>query len=210
MKTIYPMFLLFLLAGGAFAQSLVNPSQRQNLEILQKEWRLQFRDPALDEEDPFRANEELRQEQREVKETFRRNEIRARQGLPPEVNTARLRELEEKVLQTKDSQPSTTYFYQIKVKNSGEKEIRAFVWDYVFFEPGTEKEVGRRQFSSEVRLLPGKTKNLVIRSASPPAGAVNAANAGKKLRDQYSEQIIIQSIEYADGSIWKAPDGFPK
>ena len=99
---------------------------------------------------------------------------------------------------------SVTYIYEVKVRNTGEKEIRTLIWEYVFFEPGTERELGRRRFVSRESIGPGKTRNLVLRSASSPTGTIDASKAGKKSRDEYSEQVVIQRIEYADGSVWQA------
>jgi hypothetical protein len=42
-----------------------------------------------------------------------------------------------------------------------------------------------------------------MRSGTPPTGTIDASNAGKKSRDQYSEQIVIQRVGYADGSVWQ-------
>ncbi|MBP6822818.1 MAG: hypothetical protein KA368_14810 [Acidobacteria bacterium] len=57
---------------------------------------------------------------------------------------------------------------------------------------------------SEVRISSGKTKTVAERSSSPPTGSIDAAKAGKKPQEPYSEQMIIQGISYADGSEWKA------
>ena len=49
----------------------------------------------------------------------------------------------------------------------------------------------------------------LLRSERPikdflPIGTVDAKKAGKASRDQYSEQVVIRRIEYADGSVWQA------
>lgn len=100
---------------------------------------------------------------------------------------------------------SVTYIYEVKIRNIGKKDIRSLAWDYVFFDPGTQREVGRRKFVSEVSIGPSKTRRVVVRAASSPTGIIDAAQAGKNSRNLYSEQVIIQSVGYADGSGWKAP-----
>ena len=99
---------------------------------------------------------------------------------------------------------AVAYVYEVKIRNTGEKRIRTLTWEYVFFEPGTELEVGRRRFVSRVNIPPGRTGNVVMRSTSPPTGTFDAAKAGKKSSDQYAEQVVIQSVVYADGSVWQA------
>ena len=99
---------------------------------------------------------------------------------------------------------AVTYVYEVKIRNTGEKRIRTLTWEYVFFEPGTELEVGRRRFVSKVPHWPRQNRDVVMRSTSPPTGTFDAAKAGKKSSDQYAEQVVIQSVVYADGSVWQA------
>ena len=72
----------------------------------------------------------------------------------------------------------------------------------MFFEPGTQREVGRRQFISKENIEPGKTKTLVIRTPLPPTDTIDSSKADKKSRNQYSEQIVITA-----SSIWKTLSG---
>jgi hypothetical protein len=190
------MLVLFLLAGTAYTQ-ILNQSDKPNLVVTQKSWHIEFRNPALDE-DPFRANNELRQAERERRETERQNAVRVRRGLPAELPPVRVRPIELEA-----SKSSTKYIYEVKLKNTGEKRIQGIIWEYVFYEPGTKRELGRQQFASKTSISPGKTKHLVVRSALPPTVTVSVTEIGRKLTDLYLEQIIIQSIEYEDGSIWQ-------
>ncbi|MBA4122260.1 MAG: hypothetical protein H0X72_07335 [Acidobacteria bacterium] len=199
MKVLYAVTMLFLLAAAAWAQALLNPSDTSNVIIVQRKWRLEVRNPALDE-DPLRANNEQRQAEYDRKEYMRKNELRIRQGKSPEIAPPPRKNTSERAV----SNYVTRYIYELKIKNNGEKTIRAILWEYVFFEPGTEAIVGQRQFISKVSISPGKTKNIVAHSASPPTETIDATKAGDKSRELYSEQIVIQSIEYEDGSLWKA------
>jgi len=198
MKVLHVVTMVFLLSVMASAQALPNPSE--TVTIVQKKWRLEVRNPALDE-DPFRANNEQRQAEYDRRESMRKNELRVRQGKSPEIAPPPRKNTSERAA----SIYSARYTYELKIKNNGEKTIRAILWEYVFFEPDTEVIVGQRQFISKVSISPGKTKNIVVYSASPPTETINAAKAGDKSREPYSEQIIIWSIEYEDGSLWKAP-----
>ncbi len=199
MKVLHAATMLFLLAVAAWAQALPDPSDTSNVIIVQKKWRLEVRNPALDE-DPLRANNEQRQAEYDRKENMRKNDLRIRQGKSPEIAPPPRRNTSERAV----SNNLARYIYELKIKNNGEKKIRAILWEYVFFEPNTEIIVGQRQFINKVSISPGKTKNIVVYSASPPTETINATKAGEKSREQYSEQIIIQSIEYEDGSVWKA------
>ncbi len=194
MKVLFPVILLLLSVISVSAQSLPGAS---NVSVIQKKWRMEIRNPALDE-DPFRANNEQRQNEVDRRENIRQNERRAALGRSQEIAPAR------GTSQLAENRNSAKYIYELKIKNDGEKTIRNIIWEYVFFELGTETRVGQRQFVSKVNIAPGKTKNIVVRSGVPPTDTVDAAKSNDKLHKQYSEQIIIQSIEYEDGSLWKS------
>jgi hypothetical protein len=198
MKVLCSMLVLFLFALCASAQDMSNPSAGSGVTVVQKKWRIDVRNPAL-EKDPLEAIKEREQEVREQRETARQNESRIRQGLPTLPPPVRVRAPE-----TGARGLSVTYVYEVRFSNTGAKRIRTLTWEYVFFEPGTEREVGRRRFVRKVSISPGRTRNVVVRSASSPSGTIDATKAGKKSRDQYSEQVVIRSVGYADGSVWHA------
>jgi hypothetical protein len=197
MKALYLLLLLLLLAGVASAQAVSNPSDAPGVVVIEKSWRMIVRNPAL-EEDPLRVNQEEMELQRAQREVQRENTNRASRGQEP--------------LPLPRRNPSSRgptgpifmeYVYEAKFRNTGERKIRKLVWEYVFLEPGTEHEIGRRKIESKVSISPGKTGNVVERSPSPPAGTINVSQAGKKMREQYTEQVVIERIEYADGSVWQ-------
>lgn len=198
MKTLCSMLVLFSFALCASAQALSNPSDRPNVTVVQKKWRREVRNPAL-EKDPIKAMKQREEEERQRIDTERQNEILAERGMPPGPPLVRARAPEPGGLG-----PLVTYVYEVKVSNTGKKTIRTLTWDYVFFEPGTDREVGRRRFVSNVSISPGRARNVVERSASPPTATIDAMMTGKKLQDQYSDQVVINSVRYADGSLWRA------
>lgn len=198
MKVVCSMLVLFLFAVCTSAQVLSNSSASPEVTVVQNKWRIDVRNPAL-EKDPLKANKERDEDVIKQRETDRQNEGRVRQGLPTLPPPVRVRAPE-----TRAQELSVTYVYEVKVRNTGANWIRTITWEYVFFEPGTEREVGRRRFVSTVSISPGRTKNVVERSASSPTGTIDATQAGKKSRDHYSEQVVIQSVGYADGSVWRA------
>jgi len=99
----------------------------------------------------------------------------------------------------------SVYKYEIKIKNAGDKIIRALICDYIFFETSTKQEIGRIRFKSTEKLHPGKSKKLVIWTDFPPSKIISAIQSSSQLREQYYEQVIVQSIEYNDNSTWKLP-----
>ncbi len=194
MNIICLALVMVLFAISALAQTAIGPL---DVAVLESKWRIDVRNPAL-EIDPLAGNKDRLREEAAQKANAQQSQNRVRQGenaLPPVVRQPR-----------SDSGPRgiwVTYVYQVKLKNTGSKKIRRLVWDYVFTDPGTTIEAGRRRFVSKTSIKPGATRKLSVRLRSGPTGTVDATKADKKERDQYSEKVIIRRIEYADGSVWQ-------
>jgi hypothetical protein len=109
--------------------------------------------------------------------------------------------------QTDPGASTLHYVYEAKIQNTGEKTIRTIVWRYLVFDPVTEAEVGRHVFTGKVNIRAGKTANLVARSRTPPTRIVEATKSSQELRDNHSERVVIDRIEYDDGSFWQRPPG---
>lgn len=197
-------FLAFFIVIGCFplyvsAQGEAGASNAPALTVIEAKWRSQVRNPKLDRdilsEEAARGRDEFRRIEAE-----RTNEKLREQGMPvnnPPVRTPRA--------DTGPSGIAVTYLYEIKVKNTGREEIRSFTWEYVFYEPGTDDELGRRQFESEVRIGAGKTRTVTVRSSSPPTSVVSADGSDLKPSDRYKEHVVIKSITFKDGLVWTAP-----
>ena len=68
----------------------------------------------------------------------------------------------------KDTRSRYVFVYKATVKNSSNKAIKSIDWDYIFLERATETEIGRQQFTSEEKISPGKTKELIVTITKPP------------------------------------------
>ncbi|HKO96025.1 MAG TPA: hypothetical protein VJU86_03470 [Pyrinomonadaceae bacterium] len=95
------------------------------------------------------------------------------------------------------------FIYEFTVKNTGEKTIRHLVFEHSFTDPSTQLTVARRQYKSKVKIRPGTTAKIVVRSSRGPVGTVNARQAGQNAQAQSAEQMIILSMKYDDGSSWQ-------
>ena len=194
MKTmISVLFVVLLGAINAPAQTDSAATVPTDIVVLQKNWRVYVRNPALDD-DPFGANAEFTDAQRAQRINDIQNSIRAKGGEsrePPPPRTSKVNR--------SPSQQLETYAYHVKIKNAGLKTIRVVDWGYMFTDSDTQQELGRHLFLTKVKIRSGQTGDLVGRSASPQTSIVNVKSAGK----EPSEQIIIYRIEYEDGSVWQ-------
>ena len=188
--------ILFLFAICVAAQT---SSGAPGVTVLESKWRIDIYNPALDK-DPLAPSKERLQEALAQNEAATQSESRVAQGgsaLPPVVR--------QSTSDTGNRKLQVTYVYELKVKNTGPKEIRLLIWEYIFLEPGTTQEAGRRRFISRQSIKPGATRELIVRSPTSPTGTLDASKAGRKTNEQYSEKVVIRNIGYADGSNWPAP-----
>lgn len=201
MKFLNLLLLLILLAGVCMGQEASTPkTPAPDVIVLENSWKSQQYYPSLDD-DPMRPNEEQMEMERRQKQTEADNAIRSSKGMPPLAPPAG-----SVGRRPRPGPPVTEYVYQAKFQNTGTREIKKLVWEYVFFDPTTQAEIGRRRYESQVSIRPGKSKTVVIRNRVPPTRTINAAQVGKKkLQEQYTQQVVIQSIEYKDGSQWQRP-----
>jgi hypothetical protein len=91
------------------------------------------------------------------------------------------------------------------LQNNDTRSIKAIDWDYIFFDVLNENELGRRQFTSEEKIAPGKTKELKFFISTPPTKTISVNSLNKREREGLSEAVVIVRIEYADGSSWIRP-----
>lgn len=101
------------------------------------------------------------------------------------------------------------FSYKVSFQNKGSKEITAIDWDYVFYDLISETELGRREFGSEQKIAPGKTKEVKFFVSSPPVRRISVQSLDKNERDGLGERIELVRIEYADGTAWQRPESVP-
>lgn len=194
MKVPCSILVLLLFTLCAAAQTVSVPQSGSDVTVIEKKWRVEITNAALENE-PITAASETEREDRQREETRRANRGLLDRDRSPTI-TATRREKEKVGL-------TATYIYELKIRNGGQKSIRSVSWDYVFLELGTETEIGRRRFVSKVNIKPGKTTKVIELSGTSPTGTVDARKVGKKPQEQYSEQIVIKKVEFADGSVWE-------
>lgn len=190
MTALRSLLVLLLLTSMLWAQE---PSA---VEVVKSSWskvRIGW------ERDPFGGPLENFDEMRSRTRNERRiaqggGERAKREAKADEANIAKQRE---------KAPPKYYFIYKTRIKNNHTSAITQLDWDYVFFERGTENEVGRQEFTSDEQIGPGKTKELTVTITSPPARTVSVTSLNLEERDRLSEKIILIRIKYADGHIWQ-------
>jgi hypothetical protein len=199
MKLLNLLLLGLLLAGATSAQSTSAPSDPPGVTVTRFSWHKDIYIPAL-LDDPMSPNQDQADLKREQKAIKKANTARVAGGQTPlPMPTREIYSSQRDIPQG----PSVNYIYEAKIKNTGEKTIKTIVWEYLLSDPETAAQVGRHQFIDTSKIRPGKTSNLVGYSATPPTSILQAQKAGKE--HKYSERVVINRIEYEDGSFWQRP-----
>ena len=114
--------------------------------------------------------------------------------------------LERAVQASRAAKPVDGFAYRAKVHNAGAKVIEVIFWEYQFKELPTSTTMSRRQFLCGVSIKPEKDKELQAFSLSGPRDVVSIEALAKKTGEAGEEKVVINRVEYADGSIWQRKD----
>ncbi|HSB28773.1 MAG TPA: hypothetical protein VLE19_12990 [Pyrinomonadaceae bacterium] len=116
-------------------------------------------------------------------------------------------QLEKNVQEARSPQTKQVdgFAYRVKVKNAGDKVVEVLFWEYQFLDPTNAENVTRHQFLCGLTLAQGKEKELEGFSVSNPSSVVNVEALGMRAsRDR--ERVVINRVEFADGSMWQRRD----
>ncbi|HEX2269556.1 MAG TPA: hypothetical protein VHH35_08480 [Pyrinomonadaceae bacterium] len=102
---------------------------------------------------------------------------------------------------TPKAEPRDGFAYRIKVKNSAPQLAEVVFWEYQFYDAANPNLVARRQFLCGVNIRPDKEKELEGFSLSGPSDVVSVEALADKSR--FKESVLINRVEYGDGSIWQ-------
>lgn len=115
----------------------------------------------------------------------------------------------EKIVQESRSPGRVTldgFEHRIKVKNAGTKVADILFWEYRFVESMNPSNVIRRQFICGVEMKPSKEKEIMAFSLSNPSSVISVESLEKSHGKPFQEQVVINRVEYTDGTIWQRKD----
>jgi len=102
--------------------------------------------------------------------------------------------------------PVDGFSYRAKIQNASTKPIEIVFWEYQFIDPGSPAIMARRQFLCGVKIDPSRNKELQAFSLSGPSDVVSVQSSGTKSENAFQEKVVINRIEYADGTMWQRKD----
>ncbi len=90
------------------------------------------------------------------------------------------------------------YLLQLEVKNVGAGVIRSMVWEY---QPATRSaDYELRQYVCTLKAKPKESKRFELVS---PFNPIKVVQADAQTGESKGGKVVINRIEYADGTIWK-------
>lgn len=106
------------------------------------------------------------------------------------------------------TQPRTNmYFYRLRVKNASSKTVKSFAWEY---QPTSEPDPLDRQFFCSIKAKPNENKEIELYAPLAPSRVVDASKPGNKSGTESDGKVVINKIEYVDGTVWQRKGWNPK
>jgi hypothetical protein len=116
-------------------------------------------------------------------------------------------ELDRITAEARQTKPQTEGFtYQTKVRNNSAKPVAVVFWEYQFREKGNPEILSRRQFVCQAKLKPAKARDFEIFTLAAPSSVVSVKTLSKKSEPTFDEAVIINRVEFEDGSNWQRKD----
>jgi hypothetical protein len=134
------------------------------------------------------------------REAVYREEIRNRNSI--ENRSRDMAELERSVMgEVYNQKPIDLFRYRVSLKNTGIRIVKAVVWDFQASDTDQFEESTHRQFRCTAKIKPNQNEKFEGYSVFPPSRVITAS--GSKA---YSQRVILNRIEYTDGTFWQRPD----
>ena len=114
---------------------------------------------------------------------------------------AELRTTDKKAAGSALPEGNYTYQIQLEVKNTGTNIVKYLIWE--FRPTGMPDDYEPKQYLCKLQVKPKGKKVLEVWTPFAPVKVVRADVRADALKDG---EVVINKIEYADGSVWKKPE----
>lgn len=116
--------------------------------------------------------------------------------------------LEQSVQDSRTSKAKAVdgFAYRVKVQNASTKIIEIVFFEYQLTDTSDSSNSARRQFLCGAKIKPGKEKELQAFSVFGPSIVASVTSLADKSSSVLQEKILINRVEYSDGSIWQRKD----
>ena len=152
---------------------------------------------ALDAEPEWRTAVPTRQQQIDDRE---RQTVE--RGYGDLMRSRDLRKVEREALRS-SVRKGDLFNYRVRVHNTDTKTVKNIYWEYVILESQNPQNQSSRQFFCAAKIKANGRASLHAISASMPRTKAVSAKALADPKNAFAEKVVINRIEYADGSLWQ-------
>jgi hypothetical protein len=113
----------------------------------------------------------------------------------------------DKIAESASEAPRVDGFtYEVRFRNGGARQAQTIFWEYRFTETAAPENSSRRRFVCEVKIKPDKDKLVQVFSTLGPGTVINVKDLSKGSGKQFDESVLVDRIEFEDGSVWQRQD----
>lgn len=98
------------------------------------------------------------------------------------------------------------YSYVAEVRNDSGKTVEVIYWEYRFAEIARPTNLVRRQFLCGTKLKNGEKRSLSAFTLLGPSDSIAVESLAKSKEKLFDEEVIVNRIEFSDGSILQRED----
>jgi len=208
MRYLSLVFLLIFAAAVSSAQTQTAESKTSAVEVVKSSWN---KERIGWENDPFRGPIENFDEMRARTRNEKRitDAKRGGGGGADKVKVDAAADAANIATQHQQTISRYVFMYKTTIRNLSEKTILSVDWDYVFLDRVDNTELNRHQFTSDEKIGPGKSKELLVTLRKPPTQTISVTSLNKNEAESVLGQVLIMRVQYSDGSSWQAPEPSP-
>ena len=199
------LFVFPILLGLLIPYQTVNtPDENSPLAVVNYKWSRARRNIAAQENQNTAPAHAMIPQNRNFARNARINDPQGVRDPNADTLDGRSAAMEKSVQESRTAKPKAQdgFAYKIKVQNSGKKPVEIVFWEYQFEDPADPSIMSRRQFLCGVNIAGEKSKELEGFSLSGP-NVVNVSTLANKTENPFKEKVLINRVEYSDGSIWQ-------
>lgn len=148
----------------------------------------------------YRSNRNSNKADTRSRQLIYQEELRNRNSI--ENRSRDMLELEQSVMrEAANTRPVDMFRYRVSLKNTGVKVVKSVSWDYQASYTDDFADTSHRQFRCTAKIKPNQSERFEAYSIQPPIRVVSASSD-----KTFNQRVVINRIEYVDGTYWQRPD----
>jgi hypothetical protein len=199
------LLLPYLFGPSVTAQDPVAPTESPPVIAVSFKW-FKDRQPAENVAPSLAPQPEMNDANKNMARQRRQNASAGDRDPNLDSMDGRSAALDKIVQDSRESPPIDGFTYAVRFQNLGALTTQTVFWEYQFKETGNATSISRRRFVCAVKIKPQKQTDLRVFSTLGPSNVIDVKNLSKGSGEQFQESVVIDRVEYADGTSWERKD----